>query len=233
MATGQGIIEDALLDIGVGTPGDTLDQGVLNHGLRVLNRMWSSWGAELGPVYSITQDTYTWGSGAASKTIGATGDIAVARPIEIVSIQTRKDNLDYTVNRVSYEQYQTTVLKSVSTDYPDVWANSGTFPNDTIYLYPTPASSLTVYINSKKALTAFTMAGTISLPEGYEEAIQKNLTIELAPAHGKTVRSETVIRARNAKKAILAINDEPGELWPDELMPGVGSAENIDILTND
>lgn len=235
MATGQSIIEDALLDIGVGSPNQSVPQSVLNHGLRSLNRMWSSWSAELGPVYATTTDTHSWPSGSISQTIGSGGDINTVRPIEITSIQTQKDSLDYTLNRVSYEQFQTTVLKTISTDYPDVFAYLKGYPLGTIYMFPVPASTLTVTINSKKALTAFTMAGTIALPDGYEEAILKNLAIELAPAHGKSVRQETVLRAKQSKDAIVEINTstEMMEMWPDSMIPGMDTTENIDLLTND
>ena len=235
MATGQSLIEDSLLEIGVGSPNQSLPQSVLNHGLRALNRMWSSWSAELGPVYAITSETHSWPSGSISQTIGSGGDIDTVRPIEIMSLQTQKDSLDYTPNRVSYEQFQTTVLKTVSTDYPDVYAYLKGNPLGTIYLFPVPASTLTVTINSKKALSAFTMAGTIDLPDGYEEAVLKNLAIELAPSHGKSVRQEVVLRARQSKDAIVQINTatESMEVWPDSLLPGMNTTENIDILTND
>lgn len=233
MATGQEIIEDALLDIGVGSPGQTLNQGVLNHALRVLNRMWSSWSAEIGPVFATTTDTHTWPASTASQTIGVSGNINTVRPIEITGIQTQKSSLDYDLNQVSYEQYQTTVLKTIETDFPEVFAYQATYPTGTIYLYPVPASSLTVTINSKKALAAFTMAGTIALPDGYEEAVQKNLSIELAPAHGKSIRNEVAMRARQSKAAIVAINNDSGEMWPDSMIPGFSTAENIDILTNE
>ena len=235
MATGQSLIEDSLLEIGVGSPNQSSPQSVLNHGLRALNRMWESWSAELGPVQALTTDTHSWPSATASQTIGSGGDIDTVKPIEINSLQTQKDTLDYTVSRVSYAQYQTTVLKTISTDYPDVYAYLKGNTLGTIYLYPVPASTLTVSINSWKPLTAFTMAGTISLPAGYEEAILKNLAIELAPAHGKSVRQEVVLRARQSKDAIIQINTatESMEVWPDSLMPGVSTAENIDILTND
>lgn len=232
MATGQSLIEDSLLEIGVGSPNQTPIQSVLNHGLRVLNRMWASWSAELGPVNALTTDTHTWPSGSISQTIGSGGDINVTRPVEIDSIQTQKDSLDYTVDRVSYPQFQSTVLKTISTDYPDVFAYQKGHPLGTIYLYPVPASALTVDINSWKALTAFTMAGTVSLPDGYEEAIVKNLAIDLAPAHGKTVRQEVILRARQSKQAIVNINEMHDEMWPDYQLPGFDTDENIDLLTN-
>jgi len=232
MATGQSIVEDALLDIGVGSPGEAVEQSLLNHGLRVLNRMWSSWSAEIAPIYSSTFESLTWTADSQSMTIGSGGDLDTARPIEITGIQTRKDTLDYTLNQITLEQYQTTVLKTVSTDYPEVYAYQKDYTLGRIYIYPVPSSNIDIRITSKKALTAFTMSGTISLPDGYELAVQKNLTILLAPAYGKSVRSEVIEQAFKAKAAIMSVNSNDGEIWPDYLLPGFDTQENIDILTN-
>ncbi len=232
MATGQGLIEDALRDIGVGALGDTPNQEIINYSLRQLNRMLETWSAEVGPQFYSVFESLTWTSGQASQTIGSGGDLNTTRPISITSLQTRKSSLDYTLNQVSLEQYQTTVLKSISTDYPEVFAYQRNFPLGTIYMFPVPASSLSIRITSKKALSDLTLAGTVALPEGYEEAIQKNLAIRLAPAFGRSVKPELVMVANKAKEAIKMVNRDHNEMWPDYMLPGQSDGENIDILTN-
>jgi len=238
MATGQSIVEDALLELGIGSPGGSLSQGVLNHGLRVLNRMWSSWSAELGAVYANTVDTHTWPADTASQTIGSGGDIDTVRPIDIVSFQMKESSVEYTLREKTFEEYQQIILKTSTAIYPWVFAYSRTYPLATIYVYPTTSSAVTATLTSKKALTAFTMAGTIALPDGYELAIQKNLALELAPTYGKSAKAGvgTLLfkQAMDSKAAIVAINQEHAELCLDPLLPGTGNYyDNINLLTND
>lgn len=236
MATGQELIEDALLEIGVGNPGDQIEQEIINHALRILNRMWESWAAEIEPVYASTLTSHTWPASTASQTIAASGaDITGARPIQITGIQARVSSVDYTLSQVSFEQYQVTSLKSVESSIPTVYAYQKTYSAGTIYIYPLLSSAATVRIQSKNAMTAFTLAGTIALPEGYELAIQKNLSVALAPAHGRQslVSQGSPLRteAHRAKEAIIRINEDDMELWPDPMMPGVNVCDDLDRLT--
>ncbi len=221
MATGNTIVSDALLELGVGSPGENLEAEIDNHALRVLNRMWSVWSAELAPVYQHTMDSVTWTSGSASMTIGATGDLAVARPVEIISMQSRVNSVDWTIDPISMEAYQQLTNKSETSSYPDFYAFDGTFPNATLYMWRIPSANLTVRITSKKPLTAFTLAGTVTLPDGYEEALVSNLAVRLAPVHGKSAKPETINAAINSKRAIVNINDQSTDVFPDPGIPGL------------
>ena len=221
MATGNTIVTDALLEIGVGSPGENGDQEIENHALRVLNRMWESWSAELMPVYQHVLDSLTWTSGSQSMTIGATGDLAVTRPIEIVSMQGRVNNVDWTIDPISFEAFQQLTNKSETSLYPDFYCYDGTYPNGTIYMWRIPNANMTIRISSKKAMTAFTLAGTVALPEGYEKALVTNLAVELANTHGKSARSELVNSAINSKRTIVNINDQSTDVYPDPGIPGL------------
>jgi hypothetical protein len=234
MATGQELIQDSLLDIGVGSPGDDLDESILNHGLRILNRMWSSWSSEVAPVYASTLDELTWTAGEQSQTIGSGGDFDTARPIEITGFQARVNGVDYTLSPVSFEQYQMTPIKDINSNYPTVYAYQKTYPLGILHIYYEPQDALSVRITSKKPLTAFTLVGTVALPDGYELAIQSNLTIALAAAHGKQAKPSTIRTAINSKAAIEGVNEDDTEMSPDGMLPGISNGEMDDLgaLTN-
>lgn len=231
MATGRALITDALLDIGIGALGEELHQSIMNRALNIGNRMLSKWSADTGVVDSVL-DELTWTSGSQSMTIGTGGDLNTTRPIEITGFQSRKSTLDYTLTQVSFEQYQTTILKSTSTDYPDVFAYQNTYPLGTLYLYPVPASNLSIRIQSKKPLSLITLDDDVSWPSGWEEAFQTNLSVRSAPAFGKSARRELFSFAKEALDIIKDANEDNEEMWPDSMLPGINSGDNIDILTN-
>lgn len=232
MATGRTIVEDALLEIGVGADGESTDQGIVNHALRVLNRMWQSWAAKVKPIYSSTLDSHTWPASTQSQTIGSGGDINTVRPILITGVQSRLNNRDYSLDQVSYEQFQNITYKTLESNFPDVFAYQKEYPLGVIYLNPVPAQALTIRITSKKAMTAFTLSGTLSLPEGYEEALVANLAQRLSNTHGKGVRPQLKLDARNSLRRIENINTNDTEMWPDPLVPGYGYSDDINLYTN-
>jgi hypothetical protein len=231
MSTGQELFEDAYADLGVGNPGDNLAPDILTRGTRIASRMLSSWSAEMKVIVS-TLDELTWTAGSQSMTIGVGGDLNTARPIEITGFQSRKSTLDYTLTQVSFEQYQSTILKSTATDYPDVFAYQKTNPLGIIYIYPVAISNLPVRLQSKKALSDVALIDVLAWPPGWELAVQTNLTVLLAPSVGKEAKRSTVVEAERALTIIKEANEDDEEMWPDYMMPGFGAGENIDILTN-
>ncbi len=234
MSTGREIIQDALLDIGVGALGEDLEESIMNRSLRIWNRMISSWSAELGPIYSSTLDELTWTSGSDSMTIGTGGDLNTIRPIQITGVQVTVSGVDYTLLPVSFEQYQMTPIKDIASNYPMVYSYQREYPLGKIFLYYVPESNIPIRIQSKKALTEVDLDSTLALPEGYELAIQSNLTVLLAPAHGK-VASPTVMRtAFRSMQAIEGINEDDTEMSPDLNCPGISDnyCDDLGALTN-
>jgi len=234
MSTFRQVIEDSLLDLGIGALGEDTEADIVNHGFRMLNRMLESWSSELNPIYASTLDSLTWTSGSEVLTIGSGGDLDTVRPIEITGVQVRVSGVDYTLSPVSYEQYEETPIKDIENNYPTVYAYQKTFPLGKIHIYYVPSDNLPVRIQSKKPLSAAVIDDSISLPSGYELAMQTNLTVLLAAAHGKQPKPETVRFAMNFKAAIEDINQDHAELWPDSMCPGVGgyNVDDLGALTN-
>ncbi len=222
MATGATICDGAMNKLGVGAPGSSgVRQDIKNLVLAELNRMWSNWSAQLAPVYFHTKDSVTWTSGSASMTIGATGDLSTARPVEIITMQARVSSTEWTIDPISMEAYEQLSNKSETSSYPEFYAYDGTFPNGTIYMWRKPNANMTLRITSKKALTAFTLAGTVALPDGYEKALLDNLCVEIAPFFGKEVPSSVQLSAINSKRTIERINEQSTDVFPNPAIPGL------------
>ena len=234
MSTGLELITDAFAELGIATHGDSLSPEMSAHGLRKLNRMLSKDSAELSMIYAETLTTHTWPASTASQTIGSGGDITATRPITITGVQVRIDSTDYPVKLVSYEAYEGILRKSDESTFPQVCAYKKEYPLGILYINMPMTSSATVRIQSKDALTALTLAGSVSLPDGYEEYIVSNLALSLCgKSYGRYASQEMIDRANKSKKALKAINQVNNEMWPDVMTPGVYARHSTTTEYND
>ena len=77
------------------------------------------------------------------------------------------------------------------------------YPLGKVILYPPPLSGLTLYLYSAKPFTAFVeLNESVSFPPGYQEAIEFNLAVRIAPDFGKSVPQDVLAFANNFKSAI-------------------------------
>lgn len=218
-------MDDALRKIGAIASGGTGSTQERTDALAELNRMFGTWSAELGPLYFETTESLTWASGSASKTIGVSGDLNTSRPQQILMAQYRDSaSVDNPISIITHQAYQGLPDKA-STGSPISLAYNPTFSSSlgTLFLYPTPSDSVTLRLTSLKPLAAITdQTATVTLPPGYEDAIVLNLAIRLASGEYAANLNPLLIEdARNAKRAIVTLNDTVNEIWPDYLAPGM------------
>lgn len=170
------------------SPDQSLTAQEAADGLYALNSMLDAWGTERLMVYQVQQATHSWTASAASKTIGSGGDFSAARPIRIEAngnFFRDSDSLDYPLVVLPRENYDQIAQKSASGSVPEYLFYDDNFPTRTLYAYPVPNQALTLYLNTWKALQAFTaLSATILLPPGYQAAIEYNLASWIAPEYG-------------------------------------------------
>lgn len=214
--------------------GGTLTSDEQTAYLAVLNNMMDSWSLERLMCYQILQESFSLTTSDGSYTIGSGGDFNTTRPTKIVDpcFIRNSSNNDYPIQIIDAQAYGRITLKTVDGSYPGYLFYDGAYASGlgTIYLYPEPSASLTLYINSWKQLQTFAAIGTtVSLPPGYERAIQANLAIELAAGY-TNASPELVKIARDSKAAIRGLNSPDGILRLDAgVLPR--SAHRWDITT--
>lgn len=226
MASWNDLFDAALQEIGradTGT-GTTADRTFcLGH----LNRMLSSWSAEIGPLHFETTESLTWASGQASRTIGTGGDLNTSRPEVILAAQYRDSaSVDHDLDIITHQGYQAIVNKTLSTSEPRVIAYNPTIASGygTLFIWPIPSSSLTFRLTSRKPFTAISdQTATVVLPSGYEAAIVFNLAVRIASAFGAQLSDVTRAEAIKAKRALLLANVVQQPARMDPLAPGQGS----------
>lgn len=182
-------------------------------GLYALNSMLDSWGIERLMVYQVQQSNYSWASGAASKTIGSGGDFSATRPTKISddgNFFRTSGSIDYPLQVLPRTEYDEIVYKSAGGAIPEYLFHDTGYPLMTLYAFPVPSQTLTLYLNTWKPLQAFTALTTaLALPAGYQSAIEYNLAQWIAPEFGAAAvaaaqRSEK--RAAHLKTSIKNVN---------------------------
>ena len=211
MTTGTQLITTALRKIGVYSTGETLGSNESSDGLATLNSMLEGWSIERLMCHQILQESFSLTSSDGSYTIGSGGDFNTTRPTKIVDPCFIRDssNLDSPLQIIDAVAYGRIVQKTVDGSYPgylfyDMAYSSGL---GTIYLYPEPQDGLTLFINSVKQLQNLSTASTdLSLPPGYQRAIEFNLAVELCSEFGREPPASVTALARQTKAAIKSLN---------------------------
>lgn len=233
MTTALDLIESAALKIGAKATGETLTADEASDCLSILNSMLDHWRTKNFLVYQIVQDSYTWASGNASRTIGTGGNFNGTRPTKIESIYFRSsNNLDYPAAILPDSNgYDSIVQKSVSSTYPEYVYYDTAYPLGVLYAYPVPSVSLTVKINHWQALQTFAaLTDSLSLPPGYQWAIEHNLAVAIQPVFAIPAPQFVVTEAALSKKSLMQINHAP--LSSRTEVPAVlGAGRRPNILT--
>lgn len=205
------LIRGSLRDIGSVGESETLSAEDAANCLSALNEMLEHWNSVPYMTFQTRQDTLTWPSATASRTIGTGGNFSITRPtrlertctVTIAGVETELFILD---SRASYDRIR---LKQQPASY--VWAiyyDPGV-PLGTLFLLGVPATTATVLLSSPSLLQAFPTLNTlIALPEGYQECMRSNLAVKVAPEFiGSNAVPEPVIKyAAESMAAIQAQN---------------------------
>lgn len=210
MATAADLINGSLRLIGQLAEGEIPSNETSQDALVALNQMLDSWSTERLSVFSTRDQIVTWPAVTQSRTMGPTGDFAVARPYWIESSTYFRDpatNVSYGLRVINQEQYNGIAVKTVRSTYPQVmWVNM-TYPNIELYVYPVPTRNLEFHIVSVEPLTQpATLVTTLAFPPGYLRAFRYGLAMELAPEFGIEPSPQVQRIAMTSKRTLKRIN---------------------------
>jgi hypothetical protein len=225
------LLEAALKKIGVLAPRETANNDELSDCLVVLQSMLRSWAARRLIVYASTEDTKVLTGGTASYSWGTGGSIATTRPNQLLNAFIRESSYDYPVDLISEFQYHEITNKATQGRPSKLWYKPS-YPLGYIYLYPTPDSGYTLYVNSLKQFTQTSsfnaITDTLSFPLEYEEAILYGLVERIAPEYGKTLPAEVIGIAMASYDTLININSS-NQVEPVSLSFPVGRHGNYNI----
>ena len=227
MTTVRDLITDAMIQIGALDPSEAIDAAPAAAALRELNRMVSSWSNESLMIYTVDRTVFNLVGGTQSYTLGVGGTFNTpypVRPGQINLVSVVVNGVEIPIEVINDEQWRDITVKTVTSTFPlRVWAN-GNHPLDVLYFWPVPTLSNQLIMSVWGQITAFPdINQTVTLPQGYEDAIVANLALRLSPGYGIQPSPVLTQIAQSAKARIKAMNWEPTFRTVDTALQGSGS----------
>ena len=189
MTTAQDMVSYALEKIGAYAAGETLTAADLSRAMTVLNAMIDSWSNEALTTFAIKEQSLPLVVNQLTYELGPGGDLE-DRPIRLIYGPGAAYLTDVNGNRYPVAVYpqdkwnELWNLTQINATIPSVIFYDPQYPVGILKVYPLYAGGLgmTLYFDSYLKLSSFALpTTTVSLPPGYEKAIQDNLAIELWP----------------------------------------------------
>ena len=209
MATALDLIKRSLRLIHVLDADETPTAAEAQDALAALNDVLDSLTIDRSYVYNIREDTLSWPSGSQSRTIGPTGDFALTRPVRLANSTFYTDNaIDYVLNIAATRRAYTAIAdKAVQSNHPQHIFYEPTFPDGTLYIWPTPNATLELNLHSWQQLTQIAaLTTTLSFPPGYKHALTTSLSEELGAEFGVAVPPEVTKAAFKARQRLKSMN---------------------------
>jgi hypothetical protein len=209
VVTGDDVISEALILIGVKYAGQTISVEAKATSLLGLNLLLSEWNATGQAVYSVEREIFNLQAGVADYTIGPSGTFVTARPekIETWSVATAQGTSDggKPLDSASFERVADdralvgSRVKALNYD--------AAFPDGNIHIYPIPNGGQTISLWVWVQLAEVTDSSLeLTFPFGYLKAIIYNLAVDLAPKFGREVPQTVKLVADQTKQALAATN---------------------------
>lgn len=205
MSTATTIINDALLEIGVladnETPTSTMSQG----GLRALNRLMNLWSNNQAFAYVASTVSKAL-TGQASFTVGPTGDVITDRPISVDTAFVIRDGITYPVEVTDNQKWDTISYKAATGANTSIVYYAAEVPNGIVNVWPL-ATGCTLNLRVTNLVDSFPdLVTDVVMPPGYEEALIKNLAVNLAPSYKATVSPLTMTAAKTSLATVQKTN---------------------------
>ena len=226
--TVQDLLTDALGLINTTAADETPSTSDLNVAMRAANVMIDRWSSQQLMLRSTDEITFTCIAGQAEYTIGPSGaDITKPKPLSVQHGFLTDSDIDYPLDVISRELYDSYQDKNVSQSRPDAIAYDPmdaqqTVPQGTFYLYYTPDKAYPVTLQVFSYLTEFVnLSDNVNFEPAYYEALIYNIAVRVFRRfHAATVvippdiekiahESLSNIKALNSTR-ILAGCDLPG-----------------------
>jgi hypothetical protein len=220
------IIKEAMFEINVLNATDDIAAENAQWGLRKLQRITDKWNAIRQAIYAVTFAVFTTTPNLAPHTIGPGGNFSLAqRPVRIPA-------WSWIYNAGGPNQTETP-MRVVDSDWWAGQPNKNLTSSVSEYLYydpqvplgnlnfwPIPNLANQVRLEFWTALPqAFNLDTTLTLPQGYWDALVLTLAVELCSGFDKEPSPTLVARQEIAMRIIFGNNAQPPRIRTDDGMP--------------
>lgn len=216
MATVRDLCTASLQRLGVVAAGETPSSEDTQVALDRLNVLKESWRTERLFTYALVRTTWTIAANDGIYTIGAGGDIPIARPVFPLRIRLINTAVtptqEFGIRVLTDAEYAAIPQKSLTSPWPSAVYYNPTSPLGTLTFWPVPTVATlqgVIYAPNDSAVLALT--DVLDVPPGYQLLYQDNLAVHLAPDFEKQPAPVLVESARdskaNVKRANLRLTD--------------------------
>jgi len=209
MATAATMVSDALKEINILAEGETPSAEMADDALRALNRLMELWSNDQSFAYFASTVSLAL-TGQASFTVGpasSTPDVTADRPISVDIATVDRLGITYPVSVFDYAKWDAISYKGIAGANTSVVYYEATMPKGIVHVWPL-ATGCTLNLRVLNVVNSFAnLATTLSMPPGYEEALIKNLAVNISPQYGVVPSVLTMRAATSSMKRINRTNN--------------------------
>lgn len=236
MATAADIIRRSLKLLGILAAGETPSADDQADGLVELNALLGTWANERLLVHGTRRAEYTLTGNLSPHTIGTGGTFNTTRPLRIdaAGIVRVGETVETGIKKLTDAEYQAISEKAQLDEVPTRFWVEQTYPTAKLWFWPVPTTAATLVLYTWSRISAFSANDTVSLPDGYENALAHALAIQIAPMYGVEPSPTVRDNASNAIAAIKRTNmpEVLMELDAGVLPMGVGGGGDAIVMTS-
>lgn len=240
------LITDALIEVGMVSPGESPDGETSQWAFRKLNYLTDVWAAKKAYVWTTSFQLFTLIPNHSPHTIGpSTADFTVSqRPVRIESaaliLASSGTSVDLPINIRDDAWWAAQQVKGVKTNIPTDLFYSEDWPNGQLFFWPVPNAAdqvrlqfwttLSQYSQINDALAGPGGAGT--LPPAYRAALMLTLAETLLPSGQLEAHPVLIAAAKEARFAVFGNNARsPRTQTQDSGMPRAGRRADFNWMS--
>lgn len=236
MATVTTIGRDALIEIGVLDPYESMDDMQAALVLLRFQNQLDAWAADQLTLAVQTRTTFTLTSGTSSVTLGASGaTVTLTMPMSIHALSyvvpSSSPAVEVPIGLLDQSSYAAISMKSLTSGYPlqAFYQTSTTVARGTLFVWPTVSQDVTIALYTPTAIgVPATLGSTVYGPPGYAEAFMYQLALRLCAPFGVAVPPTLPEMAARAMRTMQRPNVRPGILAVDPVLtPSAGAGYNV------
>jgi len=216
--TTSDLLRDALLELGVVDPVETVPSDMQSLALVRWNAILDQWNAQQIATYTKTFPTFTITANLSPHTIGPTGATwtVTQRPVALIGVNLLIGSgvslvrIPITIRDDAWWMAQPVpnVRSSVPTDvyYSPAW------PNGSIYFWPVPNTAYVVELEVRYVLAQVAdadLGSTVTWPPGYQRALTLTLAEDLTGPYTVPMPQGLGKKAQEARAVVFANNNAP------------------------
>lgn len=234
--TARDCVTKALQALGAVAIGEAPSNDLGQMGLDLLNGFIDGLLTQRLSLPAQSRDVYSFVANQSTYTIGPSGaDWTASRPVSVdyVSVLNRTVSPPFEIplDALSQQSYAAVTLKTLTANFPFQYFWNPTFPNGSIFFWPTPtdSSNYQAVLYTPSQLSTFASLNTsTTMAPGYYRMLYYNLAVELQPFSGAPgIPAAVAMAAEKSLLDIKRVNLQMYDLITPGALPGTDGIYNI------